>query len=150
MKRMLPGLLLLFSLLAGVVPLSAQTWDELHALKPGDRITVLDTGGQQRKGVFTAVSPDSISLQSNQSVVAIDRTRVRRVQLRLNSRRVRNIVIGVAIGVATGLIADQTIGRYLRNESDTSGRPLIYIVPIALFGGISAAFPGYRTVYRAP
>ena len=55
--------------------------------------------------------------------MAIERTRVRRVQVKSASRRVRNIVIGAAIGLAVGLVADQTLGTYLRNEAGEQWRP---------------------------
>jgi hypothetical protein len=53
------------------------------------------------------------------------------------------------VGAAIGLITDETLGAYLRNESNPAGaRPLIWTVPIALCGGIGAAFPSYTVIYR--
>ena len=61
----------------------------------------------------------------------------------------RNILIGVGVGAAIGLVTDQTIGTYLRNESNPAGaRPLIWILPIALCGGIGAASPSYPVIYQ--
>ena len=61
----------------------------------------------------------------------------------------RNFLIGVGVGAAIGLIADQTAGAYLRNESNpASARPLIWAVPIALGGAIGAAFPSYSVIYK--
>src|SRR5882724_8810979 len=101
--------------------LSAQPWDRLHGLKPGERVYVLDTAGQENKGTFTAVSDDAISLQTIKGQVSIERPKVRWVQVRSNSRRTRNILLGVAIGVAVGVTVDQTLGAYYRNESGQSG-----------------------------
>jgi hypothetical protein len=82
------------------------------------------------------------------SRIAIERNKVRRVQVRSGARRVRNLVIGAAIGLAVGVTVDQTVGAYLRNETGDSGRGITYAAPIVVFGGIGAALPGYRTVYR--
>src|SRR5262249_2961254 len=66
------------------------------------------------------------------------------------SRRMRNILIGVGVGAAIGLVTDQTIGRYLRNESNPAvARPLIWTLPIALCGGIGAASPSYPVIYQS-
>ena len=139
------------TLLACGLPLSAQSWDALRELKPGDTISVLDTAGHERKGAFTAFSTDAIGLEASGAQVSIERLRVRRVRVRSNARRARNAVIGAAIGVAIGVTVDRTLGEYLRNEGHGSSlsRAVTYIAPIALLGGIGAAFPAYRTVYRA-
>ena len=140
--------LVVFAILA-CIQTAAQSWEDLRSLKPGDSIKVMDTGRREQKGAFAALSADAISLRTGNREVSIERTRVRRVQIRSGSRRARNAAIGAAVGVAIGVTVDQTLGAYLRNESNGSGRPVTYIAPIALFGGLAAAFPGYRTLYRA-
>lgn len=137
-------------MLACSLPLCAQSWDVLRALKPGDRIKVLDTSGQESKGAFTSASVDAITVQSGGAQIAIERPRVRRIQVRSNARRARNILVGAGIGLAIGVTVDQTVGRYLRNESGDSYRALTYIAPIAVLAGIPAAIPAYRTIYRIP
>ena len=140
----------LFALLACSIPLAAQSWEDLRGLKPGDRVKVRDTAGE-RTGTFRAVSADDIRIETGKNEVTIERARVRRVQVKSTSRRVRNVVIGAAIGVAVGVILDQSLGTYFRNESGQSSgaRAFTYIAPIGLFGGIAAIPAGYRTVYRA-
>jgi hypothetical protein len=135
-------------MLAFACALYGQSWDSLRELKPGDRIKVLETGGREQKGAFTAFSDTAISLQAGKSEVAIERARVRRVQVQSSSRRLRNAAIGIGIGIAIGVAVDGTLGKWLRNEGTESARPLMYIVPIGLFGGIAAAPAGYRTVYK--
>ena len=134
------------------MPLAAQPWETLRELKPGDRILVLDTGGAAHKGEFAAVSAETISLTTGAGQVAVERARVRRVEVSRKPKRARNALIGAALGVAVGVTVDQTLGTYFRNESGQSDgvRALTYIGPIALFGGIGAALPSSRTVYRAP
>ena len=71
---------------------------------------------------------------------------MQRVQVASGSRRLRNILVGAGIGLAVGLVVDQTLGVRLRNEGNDDYRGLFYAAPIALFGGLSAR-PAYRTVY---
>ena len=96
------------------------------------------------------VTADTISLASGTGTVTIEKARVRRVQVRSGSRRVRNAIIGAAIGVAVEVVIDQTVGAYVRNETGetTGARAGTYLAPVALFGGLGCAFPAYRTVYR--
>ena len=140
-------------ILVGLAALSAfaQSWETLRGLKSGDLVKVQDTSGREHSGAFRTVSADTISLVSGQGEVAIDKTKVRMVKVRASGRRLRNLLIGAAIGVAVGATADNTLGTYFRNESGetSAARAVTYIAPIAIFGGIGAALPAYRTVYQA-
>lgn len=137
-------------LCALAVALHAQSWDVVQALRPGDRVKVRDRDGGERKGAVAAVTADAISLRSGKSEISVARASVRRVQAKSGARRARNIAIGAGVGLAIGLVTDNTLGAYLRNESSADRRPLFYALPIALFGGIGAAFAPYKTIYRAP
>src|SRR5437763_1378357 len=123
--------LIILAHLVLALPLFGQSWEGLNRLKPGDPVKVLDAGGQEHKGKFASVSADAILVDTNKGQVAVERPRVRRVKVRSNSRRVRNVVIGVAIGVAVGATVDQTLGVYLRNEAGESGgtRAISYVAP---------------------
>ena len=137
------------ALIACAASLCAQSWDTLLLLKPGDAVRVVDTGGQELKGSFAAATADSLTIQSHGSVRPIEKAKIRLVKVLSSGRRLRNLLIGVGIGVAVGVTADQTLGTMLRNETGDSMRPVMYVAPIALFGGIGAAIPAYRTIYRA-
>lgn len=128
--------------------LAAQSWDGLRVLKTGDRIRVLDMEGTERSGRFQTLSGDSLGFESSRKVVAVERARVRQVQVRSSAHRVRNALIGAGIGLAIAVAVDQTLGKEFRNEGGESFRAITYVAPIALFGGIGAALPGYRTIYR--
>jgi hypothetical protein len=137
------------ALLACVATLSAQSWDSLQSLRPGDAVRIVDTGGKEFSGSFAAATAESLTIQSQGSARLLAKTAIRLVKVRSTSRRLRNLLIGVSVGVVTGVAVDQTLGAALRNETGDSKRPLMYLAPIALFGGIGGAIPAYRTVYRA-
>lgn len=128
-------------------PAAAQSWDALRDVR-GQHVKVVNASGEAQKGICDSVTADGITVQAGGSRVTIERNKVRRVQVRSGARRVRNLVIGAAIGLAVGITVDQTVGAYLRNETGDSGRGITYAAPIVALGGIGAALPGYRTVYR--
>jgi len=126
----------------------SNTWQSLGQLNPGARIEVV-TRDRTEKGEFVSSSTESLTIRTRRGEQRLLRPEVVRVVSRTQSRRMRNVLIGVGVGAAIGLATDQTIGRYLRNESNPAGvRPLIWTAPIALCGGIGAAFPSYRVIYR--
>src|SRR5438045_5508245 len=108
-------------LLYFAIPLAAQSWDVVRGLKAGDLIKVQDTAGKEQKGRFRSASADAISIETGKKEVSIERAKVRRVQVKSGSRRMRNVTIGAGIGFAVGLITDQTLGTYLRNEYGEGG-----------------------------
>ena len=137
-------LLFLFAL-----PVGAQSWEAIRGLTTGDRIRVVDSSGATQTGAFRAVSDSSITLATALGETAVERSKVNRVEVRSSSRRTRNLLIGLGIGLAVGATVDQTVGTYLRNESNESSgaRAVTYAAPIALFGAIGA-LPAYRTIYK--
>ncbi len=125
-----------------------KTWESLSQLNSGAPIEVF-TSDRAEKGEYVSSSTESLIIQTRRGEQKFLRPDVVRVVSRTQSRRMRNIVIGVGVGAAIGLVADQTLGSYLRNESNPeSARALIWTLPIGLCGGIGAAFPSYPTVYR--
>ena len=125
----------------------SKTWESLGQLKPGAPIEVV-TSDRAEKGEFLSSSTESLTIRTRRGEQRFLRSEVVRVVSR-RSRRTRNVLIGVGVGAAIGLVTDQTLGAYLRNESNpVSARPLIWIVPIALCGGVGAAFPSYPVIYK--
>src|SRR5215831_5550108 len=133
--------------LAPALPLS-ETWESLGKVNSGAPIEVV-TSDRVERGEFVSSSTESLTIQTRRGEQRFLRQEVVRVVSRRQSRRLRNVLIGVGVGAAIGLVTDQTLGTYLRNESNPgSARPLIWILPIALCGGIGAAFPSYPVIYR--
>ena len=147
---MKPMKLLLLALASTGLVLAAsqsKTWENLTTLDSGTPVQVLTSTGAE-KGEYLASSTESVTLRTPAGEKRIPRQEVKRVVNLGRSKRLRNALIGVGAGAAIGLVADQTIGTYFRNESHLDDRALIWLVPIAAFGGIGAAFPSHPVVYR--
>jgi hypothetical protein len=122
--------------------------EPLGQLNSGAPIEVV-TSERTEKGEFVSSSTESLTIHTRRGEQRFLRSEVVRVVSRTQSRRTRNVLLGVGVGAAISLVVDQTLGTYLRNESNpASGRPLIWTLPIALCGGIGAAFPSYPAIYR--
>lgn len=120
------------------------SWESVAALTAGSRIRV-ESAHEKRNGTMVSVSGDALTCHDGESGnVTVPRSEVRRVYLQSSSRRLRNTVIGTAIGVAAGAVLYGTLGRLFRNEGQESG--YLFAVPIAAGAGIGAAMPGRRMV----
>lgn len=127
---------------------ASRTWESLGRLTAGTPIEVV-AGDHAEKGEFVAVSSESLTMRTQRGEQKYLRPEVLRVVSRGQSRRVRHILMGVGLGAAIGLVTDQTLGRYLRNESNpANARPLMWTLPIAFCGGIGAAIPASQVIYR--
>ncbi len=127
---------------------ASKGWESVGQIQPGTRVEVV-TADRGEVGEFVGSSTESLTIRTPVGERKFLRTDVQRVVSRGESHRVRNMLIGVGVGAGVGLLVDQTLGRYLRNESNPSdARPVMWGVPIAVCGGIGALVPGYRVVYR--
>jgi hypothetical protein len=129
-------------------------WDNLKQLRVGQKIEVLDMNLKSVKGTFSSFSGKAISLQTKQDQVTVARADVLRVSDREHSKRLRNALLGGAIGAGIGLAAEevgtrraQPISKY-RGEYRAIG---LILVPIGAGAGVGlgAACPSFRTIYRA-
>jgi hypothetical protein len=110
---------------------------------------VVETSGKSSRGAFVRVTPGGIELRSEGRETAIGKSDVERVTRSLGGHRLRNALIGLGAGAAGALVTDQTLGRYLRNESNpANARVLIWTLPMAAGAAAGAAFPAHETVYR--
>ena len=111
-------------------PPASRNWETLSRLTSGAPVEVFTSDRAEKEQKF--LRPD-----------------VLRVVSRAQSRRMRNALIGAGVGGVIAWAVDQSIGGFLRNESNpSSARPFIWTLPIALCGGIGAAFPSYPVIYR--
>lgn len=148
-KALLAALLLLEPIANAADKLVPDSWDQVAKLQTGQQTRVIEKNGTEHSGRFSALTDATIVLTTATSDIAIERTRVRKIQIKSN-HRLRNALIGAGIGFATGLAIDQTIGQYFRNEAgqSSSARAFTFIVPSAV-GGIVSLTTGSRTVYQS-
>jgi hypothetical protein len=115
-------------------------------LRAGQKIEVVDMKLKSLKGTFVSFSEEAISLRVKESEVAVPRPDVLRVSLRENSKRTRNLLIGLGIGAAGGLATGLGI---MEREPGYAGAVAGTTILGAVVGaGLGAAFPGYQTIYR--
>ena len=131
-------------------------WNNLQQLRAGQRIEVVDTNLKKYKGTFLSFSEEAISLRVGKDEVGVQREDVFRVSLRKKSKRLRNALIGLAIGAGAGVAAAEISIRASEpgffSERDFWQVPYVVLVSagIAVGAGVGAAFPpGYQTIYRA-
>jgi hypothetical protein len=128
------------------------SWVSLGQLHAGQKIQVVDTNLKSTDGTFLSFTEESISFQVKHGAVTVKRSDVMRVSSREKSKRVRNMLIGLAIGagagVAIGAAMDARVN-YERGEcciGITLG--LLAGAPTGL--GLGAASASYQTICRAP
>jgi len=131
-------------------------WNNLQQLRVGQKIEVVDTNLKKHKGTFLSFSDEAISLRVKKQEVAVQREDVFRVSLRKKSKRLRNALIGMAIGAGAGVAAAEISIRASEpgffSERDFWQVPYVVLVSagIAVGAGVGATFPpGYQTIYRA-
>jgi hypothetical protein len=126
----------------------ADSWDNLKQLRVGQKIEVVEVNLKSLKGTFTSFSEEAISLRTDGGEVGVRRDDVFRVTLREGSKRLRNTLIGMGIGAAGGVAAGVGL---MERETGYAGAVAGTVALFAGIGaGIGAAFPGSRTIYRAP
>jgi hypothetical protein len=141
---------LLLTLPAGLC--ASDDWANVSSLHAGDAITVIGRDRHEYKGSFLRASSESMAIEGASGEQSIDRATISRVVLRSKSKRLRNALIGAAIGAGIAVAIDQSLGRFLTNEShyDAGPRAAAWILPIGIFTGLGAAIPSYPVIYKAP
>jgi hypothetical protein len=150
LKLMMTRVLIAVLAIAGslVAASRAEQWAAVGRLSPGTTIEVA-TATRTERGTFVASSTESITLHTPMGGQKFFRPDVVRVTLLAKSHRMRNMLIGTGVGVGIALTTDQTLGAYLRNESNAdNARALIWTIPIAFCGGVGALLPSHPVIYR--
>ena len=153
MKRVIETLLLLLLLLLlvpgfSLAKSSANNWDNLKELRPGQKIEVVDTSMKSLRGPFVSVSEEAITLQVGKSLHSVERAQVVRVSVRDTSHRTRNMLLGSGILGGIALAATAVPLGISGNEGNSC--PACAAAIAAGFGGGAAlgAIPGNRIIYR--
>jgi hypothetical protein len=126
----------------------ASQWSSVQSLRKGDRVGVIQADRKRVEGRFESATDARITLGADQEI-SLEKAQVVRVYRPARHGRVFGVVVGGAIGVAAGGVADGTLGQRFRNEIDRPARGLMTAGGGAVGAGIGAAVTGgYRTIYQ--
>ena len=139
---------------------NATTWENLSTLEPGQTIKIVGTTSKAHRGTFLSVSPTAISLEEKDGEHTIERQDVSVVELPRRGRRLRNTLIGGAVGVGAGAGVGAAVYRKCTpNASEPfgcfdfgRGANAAVGAAIGLAGGlvVGAVLPTSKILYRAP
>ena len=121
------------------------SWENLNTLQAGEKIQVVEMNSTKLSGRFLNVSDAAISLQEKAGQQTIQRQDVGSVKLMKSQNRLRNGLIGAAVGagVVRGISAA---------HSESSWRPVAAVIggAVGLLGGaiVGALVPSHKTIYR--
>jgi hypothetical protein len=133
------------------------SWENLSALTAGHKVQVLELNSKKVSGTFISFSGTNLSLQEQSGAQIILRQDVRSVTLMENHHRLRNTVIGLAVGAGVGAVigaatyhscaASQT---FCIDPVGRGGQAGIGAV-IGVVGGaiVGALWPSHNTIFRA-
>lgn len=126
------------------------SWENLNMLQAGEKIQVVEMNSKKVSGTFVNISDAVISLQEGAGPHAIQRQDVRSVKLMKAQHRLRNVLIGGAVGAGAG--AGITAASW-ENHGFTGGKGTGATVGavIGFAGGaiVGALVPSHKTIYRA-
>ncbi len=124
------------------------SWENLRQLQVGQKIAVVDANMKSLQGTFLEFSAEAITIRHKDNPVSISRSNVVRVSSREHSKRLRNALIGLVIGGATGIGVAAVMGK---GDSEARAIYTLVALPVGLGvgGALGAAFPGFQTIYRA-
>lgn len=131
---------------------SDDSWDNLKELRKGQKIQVVQMDWKSVQGTFLEYSDTGISLAAKTGVATLAREDVLRVTLQEHSKRLRNALIGAAIGAGAGVaIGAATVDSGPQESGEGNlGKTLFGLIGAGAGGGVGAAIASRPTVYRAP
>src|ERR1017187_5419709 len=78
------------------------SWANLSALQAGQKIQIVDANSKKHSGTFVNVSDTAVSYKETAGEQTVQKQDVRSVKLMENKHRLRNTLIGGAVGAGTG------------------------------------------------
>jgi hypothetical protein len=126
---------------------NAASWQNLNALRVGEKIQVLERNSTKVSGTFLDLSDGTISVQQEAGSQAIQRQDVLSVKLMKNKHRLRNAFIGAGIGAGLGAaLGGATNNGFVSRGVFAAGVGAAFSVPGAVVG---ALVPDHTTIYNA-
>ena len=133
---------------AAVATASAQAPDTQTSWEPdiGGEIRVTGDSGQRTVGQFRSIDADTVRLLVADSEVAVDRSRILRMERRGDSLR-NGFIIGAVVGILPAVLASGEI------EAGGGNQAVAVMAGIGFYGlvgaGIDATRKGWTSVYEA-
>ena len=124
------------------------SWDNLQQLRAGAKIRVVDADMKTHEGTFLNYSPDAMSLRVATGDEGIRRESVVRVVSLERTTRLRNALIGAAVGGGAGLAVGGSLSAAIWDGNAPDVLALGLLVGAAVGAGAGSAFARYRTIYR--
>ena len=115
-------------------------WVAVQRIRPGETVRV-HVPGHQYKGTLTSVSEDTISVSTSSGQISTPRPDVALVYLKTPSHRLRNTLIGAAVGTAIAVVLYATLGALFRNETGENHAGELVVLPIGVLTLVGAVSP---------
>jgi hypothetical protein len=148
-RMMIPAATLLLAAGLPAQKRDEHVWDNLRELKTGQKIEIVQMNLKSESGAFQQYAEEGITLRNAKGEVAIAKDDVFRVSSLAKSHRLRNTLIGAAIGAGAGV----AVGALIDSSGSESGEYLFTSLGLLFGGGGGAAagagMAGHPTVYRA-
>lgn len=127
-------------------------WANVRQLAPGTGIRLALTGGRTLRGSVQTVTPDSLTINANQSQEMLPRGEIRRVESKRNGHRGRNTLIGLAIGAGGGLGVGAAVDSGDHGWFPNLGKAILTPAGAIIGAIVGVAIPsgGWHEIYRAP
>ena len=130
------------------------SWTNLNGLLVGQKIQIVDMHTKKYSGTFVNVSDASISCHGNAGEQTVQRQDVRSVKLMENKRRLRNTLVGGAVGAGAGAIILAAIDRPCSSQGFCihpigRGGAAGIGAAVGLLGGavLGALLPSHKMIY---
>jgi hypothetical protein len=127
-----------------------QTWSRVLSLPSGERIEVISHKLKKTEGEFVSANMDSVQLRSASAVLSIPRPEVFRISRKGHSKRLRNVLLGAAVGAGVGLVIGAAKDASYSEDGEHLAKMLITPIGAGLGAAVGSALPAFETIYRAP
>ncbi len=125
-----------------------ESWTNLNLLKAGQKIRVVRTNLKSIEGTYSDYSGEAISLRVKEDLLSVPRAEVFRVTLQERSKRLRNMLIGMAIGGGAALAIGAVVDRGFSEDDEHIAKTIFTPIGLGAGAGIGASVAGFQTVYR--
>jgi hypothetical protein len=120
------------------------SWVIVENLRPGSKLTVIQSNGHREKGRFQQASEQAITIRTKRGEVEISRVQVVKITSSSKLRRLRNAGIGAGAGAGIGaLVAYNTASGDHRFAAFMTA-----LFTVGVCGIFGAALPASRTIYE--